>query len=117
MAENDAGAAAGAAAEEWVALGEPANETEAAIVVGFLQAEEIPARVDDRSFHQTPTTDNEDLKEIFVLVPKSREAEARAILAAREAAFRNQPEGAETVLTDDGMAELDPNAGTEEGQK
>src|SRR5512135_1391337 len=101
MDENDASTAVPPAALDWVALCDLANEAEAAIVVGFLQAEGIPARVDDRSFQSMPTPDNEDLKDIFVFVPRSQEAEARRVLSAREAAFKDQPEGGETVLTDE----------------
>lgn len=93
--------------EDWVALPEPASETEAAIVVGFLEAEGIPARLNDRSFHQTPTPDNEELKEIDLYVPRSRFEEARSLLAAREKAFASLAPGEEMVLTDDGPADID----------
>ena len=71
--------------ESWVALEGVANETEAALLAGFLQSEGIPARVVDRSFHLTPTPEDHDLSPIAVAVPKDRFAEAEQLLASREA--------------------------------
>ena len=71
--------------ENWVALEGVPNETEAAILAGFLQSEGIPARVVDRSFHLTPMPEDEDLSPIAVAVPKDRFAEAEKLLASREA--------------------------------
>lgn len=113
MDENKPPSATSPDPEEWVSLGEPANESEAAIVAGFLVAEGIPARVDDRSFHQAPAPDNEDFKEIAILVPKSREDEARALIASRQKAFEAGAGGPESVLTDEGPAEIEESASTE----
>ena len=71
--------------ENWVALESVPNETEAAILAGFLESEGIPARVVDRSFHLTPMPEDEDLSPIAVAVPKDRFAEAEQLLASREA--------------------------------
>lgn len=71
--------------ENWVALQGVPNETEAAILAGFLESEGIPARVVDRSFHLTPMPEDEDLSPIAVAVPKDRVAEAEQLLASREA--------------------------------
>jgi hypothetical protein len=90
----------------WSGVEAVANTSEAAIVVGFLQNHDIPARVVDRSFHQTPTTD-EDLTPIEVAVPTERLDEARAVLAKREAEFGGTP--ADEVLSDEGP--VDPAAG------
>lgn len=97
----------GSSEESWSGVEAVANESEAAIVVGFLQNHDIPARVMDKSFHQTPTTD-EDLNVIEVAVPTSRLEEARKALLAREVAFEESPEGAETLLTDEGLRTVDP---------
>ncbi|KAA0253084.1 hypothetical protein FBQ97_18685 [Acidobacteria bacterium ACD] len=113
MDENKPPSATSPDPEEWVSLGEPANEPEAAIVAGFLVAEGIPARVDDRSFHQAPAPDNEDFKEIAILVPRSREAEARALIASRQKAFEEGLASPEAVLTDEGPAEIEETASTE----
>ena len=96
----------GEAGVAWSALEGVANESEAALIVGFLQGHGIPARVFDRSFHQTPTS-GEDLSSIEVAVPETRLEEARQALALRESAFRASPEGSDTLLTDDGLTEFD----------
>ena len=100
--------------ESWSGVEAVANESEAAILVGFLQNHDIPARVMDKSFHQTPTTD-EDLTAIEVAVPTRRLEEARKALLARDEAFENSPEGAETLLTDDGLKTVDPDTNDEGG--
>lgn len=113
MDENKPPSAKPPEPEEWVSLGEVASESEAAIVAGFLEAEGIPARVDDRSFHQAPAPDNEDFKEIAVLVPKSFEAEARSRIGARDKAFAGGLANPEALLTDEGPAEIEDSARTE----
>ncbi len=91
---------------DWSGVEAVANAAEAAIVVGFLNSHDIPARVVDRSFHQTPTTD-EDLTVIEVAVPTERLEEARAALARRENEFARTPE--DEVLSDEGP--VDPEGG------
>ncbi len=94
--------------ESWVAVEEAGDESEAAIVVGFLESLGIPARIMDKSFHQTPAQ-NEDLIEIEVAVPASRVAEAEKALADRDEGFKKATEGEETVLTEEGLVDIDVN--------
>ncbi|MGA7990666.1 MAG: hypothetical protein WCC53_04475 [Thermoanaerobaculia bacterium] len=91
---------AGTGTEEgWEGVAAAANESEAALIAGFLESRGIPARVVDRSFHQTPT-ENEDLTGIEVGVPVSRVAEAREELSRREKAWAQAPPGSE-LITDE----------------
>ena len=92
--------------DHWSALEKVGSPSEGAILVGFLEAHGIPARVVDRSFHQTPTGEN-DLTPIEVAVPTARLAEAMAALDKREDAFEGSPTGSSSLLTDDGMAEIE----------
>jgi hypothetical protein len=85
--------------EGWEGVAAAANESEAALIAGFLESRGIPARVVDRSFHLTPT-ENEDLTEIEVGVPASRVVEARAELARREKAWEEAPPGSD-LITDE----------------
>lgn len=78
------------AEEGWEGVALAANETEAALIAGFLESRGIPARVVDRSFHLTPT-ESEDLSGVEVGVPVARAAEARAELARREKAYDEAP--------------------------
>ncbi|MFI5180566.1 MAG: hypothetical protein ACHQPI_04175 [Thermoanaerobaculia bacterium] len=91
----------------WVAVKGVPNETEAAILAGFLDSEGIPARVVDRSFHMTPTVEDNDLSPIAVAVPKDRLAEAEALLATRESGFPATRSDDEAVLTDEGPAHVE----------
>jgi len=90
----------------WSGVERVANESDAALVVGFLRNHDIPARVLDKSFHQTPTTD-EDLSPIEIAVPSDRLEEAKKALEAREAVYAASPEGGDTVMTDEGPADID----------
>jgi len=85
MAEDDEKDEEKEKIESWVALEGVPNETEGALLAGFLESEGIPARVVDRSFHLTPTPEDKDLSPIAVAVPKDRFAEAEQLLASREA--------------------------------
>jgi hypothetical protein len=85
--------------ERWEGVAAAANESEAALIAGFLESRGIPARVVDRSFHQTPT-ESEDLSEIEVGVPASRVAEAREELARREKAYDEAAPGSD-LITDE----------------
>ena len=100
--------------DPWSTLTGAANESEAALLAGFLEAHGIEARVVDRSFHQTPTG-NEDLSPIAVTVPTGRLADAEAALAKREKAFGASPEGASTLLTDEGLEDVETSG--EEGKR
>jgi hypothetical protein len=92
--------------DQWSTLTGAANETEATLLAGFLEAHGITARIVDRSFHQTPTTDDE-LTPIAVSVPTARLAEAEAVLAKREKAFTASPEGESSLLTDQGLEQVE----------
>jgi hypothetical protein len=93
----------------WVAVKAVSNETEAALLAGFLDSEGIPARVVDRSFHMTPTVEDNDLSPIAVAVPKERLAEAEALLAACEERFTAAAGGEESPGTGEGPARVDPD--------
>lgn len=101
--------------ESWTGVEGAANPSEAALIVGFLQNHDIPARVVDRSFHQTPTSD-EDLTPIEVAVPANRVEEATRVLAERNRDFEASPEGSETVLTDEGLRLLNPSDENDGGE-
>jgi hypothetical protein len=93
--------------ERWKGIAPAANESEAALVAGFLQSRGIPARVVDRSFHQTPT-ESEDLSPIEVAVPAARADEARAELAKRDRAFARNPGTPSDLQTDEGPRDVPP---------
>ena len=87
--------------EHWEGVAPAANESEAALIAGFLESRGIPARVVDRSFHQTPT-ESEDLSPIEVA------EEARKERAAREKAFAKDPGSPSDLQTDEGPRDVPP---------
>ena len=91
--------------DHWEGVAPAANESEAALIAGFLESRGIPARVVDRSFHQTPT-ESEDLSPIEVGVPAARAEEARAELRARERAFARDPGSPSDLQTDEGPTDV-----------
>ena len=93
--------------EHWEGVAPAANESEAALIAGFLESRGIPARVVDRSFHQTPT-ESEDLSPIEVGVPAGRAEEARKELATRESAFAKDPGAPSDLQTDEGPRGVPP---------
>jgi hypothetical protein len=86
--------------ERWEGVASAANESEAALIAGFLESRGIPARVVDRSFHQTPT-ESEDLSGVEVGVPAARVAEAREELARREKAYDEAPADSDVITDED----------------
>lgn len=95
---------------DWVIVQAFGSETEAALVAGFLESEGIPVRVVDRSFHLTPTPEDQELSTIGVAVPGERLEEAEQVLARCEAEFPNASKDAEAGLTDEGPRHVDPDA-------
>lgn len=96
---------------EWTGVDQAPNGAEAELMAGFLRDHGIPSRVVDLSFHMAPNQ-SEALTEIEIAVPTDRAEDARAVLAKRNKAFEGSEEGAETVLTDDGPADIDTSEGS-----
>lgn len=102
--------------EPWEVLEEAGDETEAALVVGFLESMGVRATIFDRSLHQVPAQ-NEELMEVVIAVPASQLEAARAALASREKDFASATAGEETVLTEDGMVAIDEREEPEPGKE
>jgi hypothetical protein len=100
-----------AADENWSAVKGVESESEAAILMGFLESHEIPARLLDKSSREFPAPDDEELTAMEVSVPASRLEEARAVLSQHERRS-STPRGCEAVITDDGETPL-PKDGEE----
>jgi hypothetical protein len=99
--------------DSWSLVENVANDVEAALVVGFLGNHGIPAQIVDKESSQFPTGD-EELTLITIAVHTSRLAEARAVLAKREKEFSHSHEGDSSLLTDQGMEDVDQSSEGEE---
>ncbi len=80
--------------EEWEIVRTVGTETEATVVVGFLESSGIPAQVESLHISEIPVNFG-DMGEVRVRVPADRAAEATALLDATDANAGVQP-GAET---------------------
>lgn len=70
----------------WEIVETVGTEAEAALLAGFLQNEEIPARIESRSFRQEPVNFGR-MAEVRIWVPEHDLATARRLLAERRHSF------------------------------
>ena len=96
----------------WVEIANSSNSDEAELMQGFLEAEGIDSQVEHAEAHPFPTTVGR-LSDVRIYVPAADEQRARELLQQREQEFENLADDADTVVTDDGVAELDEDTTTE----
>jgi hypothetical protein len=90
----------------WVEIASAGTEDEAALLAGFLDAEGIPAQVEDVKFNMAPT-DFGAMGEIRVYVPSEHEQRAQDLLRERTQGFEQLDDDDETLITDEGSAVVD----------
>lgn len=71
--------------EEWEVVRTLGTEEEARIIVGYLEANDVPAQMESVRFNQEPVNFG-DMSEVRVRVPGEHRAAADELLAARETA-------------------------------
>ena len=96
----------------WIEIANSANSDEAELIQGFLEAEGIESQIEHAEAHVLPTNIGR-LGDVRVYVAASEEQRARDLLRQREQEWENLDDDADTVVTDDGVAELDENSSTE----
>jgi hypothetical protein len=96
----------------WVEIASCGTEDEAKLVQGFLEAEGITAQIEDVKFHMEPINFG-TMGEIRVYVGADDESAALELLRKREQEYQRLDDDEETLVTDDGPAEVDENAGVE----
>lgn len=92
----------------WVEIARAATEDEANLLQGFLQAEGIPAVVENVSFRMEPVNFG-DMSEIRIYVAADDEREAVALLRQRNQEYEKLDDDEETLVTDEGTADIDEN--------
>jgi formate dehydrogenase assembly factor FdhD len=95
--------------ETWVEITSVGTDDEARLVQGFLEAEGIPAQIENVKFTVEPVNFGK-MGEIRVYVGSQDEQRALELLRQREQAYENIDDDAETIVTDDGVADIDENA-------
>jgi len=96
----------------WVEIANSANSDEAELIQGFLEAEGIDSQVEHAEAHVFPANVGR-LGDVRIYVPTADQARARELLQQREKEFEDLGDDEDTVVTDDGVAELDEDSSTE----
>ncbi len=93
----------------WVEIASMGTEDEARLMQGFLEAEGIPAQVENVTFSMEPVTFGM-MGEIRVYVGSEDEPRAQELLRSRDRQAENLDDDEETLVTDEGPALIDENA-------
>lgn len=88
------------------------TEDEAKLLQGFLEAEGIPAQIEDVKFHMEPINFGA-MGEIRIFVTSEDEVRAQQLLREREREYDQLDDDDDTLVTDDGVAEIDEEAQAE----
>ena len=96
----------------WVEITSMGAEDEARLVQGFLEAEGIPAQVENVKFSMEPVNFGM-MSEIRVYVGAEDEARALELLRKREQEYERLDDDEETVVTDEGPAMIDETSQSE----
>ncbi|HEX6642609.1 MAG TPA: DUF2007 domain-containing protein [Thermoanaerobaculia bacterium] len=90
----------------WVEIASTGTEDEAALLSGFLDAEGIPAQIENVKFKMEPINFG-TMGEIRVYVPGEHEARAQELLRERNREYERLDDDEETLITEDGPAVVD----------
>ena len=96
----------------WVEIASTGTEDEARLLQGFLQAEGLTAQIEDVKFHMEPINFGA-MGEIRIYVPQDEEQRAQQLLRERQREYEQLDDDEETLVTDDGVADIDENAEAE----
>jgi len=92
-----------------VEIASASNSDEAELICGFLENEGIAARVEHADARSILPANLGQLGDVRVYVAQEDEARAMALLQQREDEYEHLDDEGETVVTDEGPAEIDPN--------
>lgn len=95
----------------WVEIASTGTEDEATLLRGFLEAEGIPAQIEDVKFKMEPINFG-TMGDIRIYVPAVEEARAHELLASRNREYQQLDDDEETLVTDEGPAAFDENEPT-----
>ena len=96
----------------WIEIASTGTEDEATLLHGFLEAEGIPAQIENVKFSMEPINFG-TMGDIRIYVGQQDEQRAQALLRQREHAYERLDDDTETVVTDDGPADIDDSARAE----
>jgi hypothetical protein len=96
----------------WVEIASCGGEDEANLLRGFLEAQDIPAHIENVKFSMEPINFG-TMGDIRVYVAQEDEQRAQALLRKRDSEFDNLEDDGETVVTDEGSADIADDAEAE----
>ena len=96
----------------WVEIASCGTADEANLLRGFLEAEDIPAQIENVKFSMEPINFG-TMGDIRIYVSEEDEAHALQLLKRRGEEFDNLDDDGETVVTDEGTANIDDDAESE----
>lgn len=96
----------------WIEIASTGTEDEATLLHGFLEAEGIPAQIENVKFSMEPINFG-TMGDIRIYVGQQDEQRAQALLRQREHAYERLDDDTETVVTDEGPADIDDSARAE----
>ena len=96
----------------WVEIASTGTEDEANLIQGFLEAEEMPAQIENVKFRMEPINFG-TMGDIRVYVRAEDEQRAVDLLRKRNQEYDRLDDDSETVVTDEGPAAIDESARAE----
>ena len=96
----------------WVEIASCGTADEANLLRGFLEAEDIPAQIENVKFSMEPINFG-TMGDIRIYVSEEDEAHALQLLKRRGEEFDNLDDDGETVVTDEGTADIADDAESE----
>ncbi|MEO6260270.1 MAG: DUF2007 domain-containing protein [Thermoanaerobaculia bacterium] len=96
---------AGTDGTTWVEIASTGAEDKARLIAGFLDAEGIPAQIENVKFSMEPINFG-TMGDIRVYVSAEDESRAQQLLRDRDREFDRLDDDAETVVTDEGPADI-----------
>ncbi len=96
----------------WVQIASTGTQDEAVLLKGFLDAEGIPAQIENVKFSMEPINFG-TMGDIRVYVAGEDERRAMELLKSREREYNKLDDDSEALVTDEGPAEIDENARTD----
>jgi len=96
----------------WVEITSVGTEDEARLVQGFLDAEGIPAQIENLKFSMEPINFGA-MGDIRIYVSSTDEQRAMELLRQRDTAYDKLDDDDETLVTDEGQADIAEDAEAE----
>jgi hypothetical protein len=96
----------------WVEITSVGTDDEARLVKGFLEAEGVPAQIENVKFTMEPINFGA-MGDIRIYVRSEDEQNAVELLRKRNAEYDRLDDDDETLVTDDGVAAVDEDSQTE----